>query len=103
MSGGKRPTTGLAAIEVLACQRPLAKGLGVLMAQGMLKHSMAGVVGAASVNDSLAGICGAGPYDPLSVDRQVRLSPGHHVMPYSISRASNGDFIVFGANNEMEY
>jgi len=50
-----------------------------------------------------SAMCMSDMNERLNIDRQVRLSPGHHVMPYSISRTSNGDFIVFGANNEMEY
>lgn len=46
-------------------------------------------------------MCEAG--EPLHIDRQIMLSPGHRVMPYSITRASNGDFFVIGSNDQMDY
>jgi hypothetical protein len=41
--------------------------------------------------------------EPLHIDRRIMLSPGHRVMPYSITRAPGGDLIVLGSNEQMDY
>jgi hypothetical protein len=38
----------------------------------------------------------------MNVDRQIKLSPGHFMMPYQIRHASNGDVIVFGSTDEFD-
>jgi hypothetical protein len=39
----------------------------------------------------------------LQIEKQVKLSPGHQVMPYRITRASNGDLVVFGSIGQVDY
>ncbi len=41
--------------------------------------------------------------EQMSIDRQIRLSPEHRVMPYHITRASDGDLIIFGSNNQVDF
>jgi hypothetical protein len=41
--------------------------------------------------------------EQLVIEKQVQLSPGHHVMPYNVTRTSNGDLIVFGSNDQTDY
>ena len=41
--------------------------------------------------------------EDMRVVQQVALSPAHKVAPYSITQASNGDFIVAGADNNGNY
>jgi hypothetical protein len=41
--------------------------------------------------------------EQLVIEKQVSLSVGHHVMPYSVTRTSNGDVIVFGSNDQTDY
>jgi hypothetical protein len=43
------------------------------------------------------------PREGMTINRQVILSPAHKVAPYTITRASNGDFIVAGADNVGDY
>jgi hypothetical protein len=52
---------------------------------------------------ALTGGCMSEPSEHLHVDKQVRISPAHRVMPYSITRASNGDLFVIGSNDQMNY
>jgi hypothetical protein len=52
---------------------------------------------------ALTGGCMSEPTEHLHIDKQIKLSPGHRVMPYSITRASNGDLFVIGSNDEMDY
>jgi hypothetical protein len=49
------------------------------------------------------GLTGGCIGEPLHIDRQITLSPGHRVMPHSITRASNGDMFVIGSSDEMDY
>jgi hypothetical protein len=46
--------------------------------------------------------CALQPAERMNVDRQVKLSPGHFMMPYQIRHASNGDVIVFGSTDEFD-
>ena len=41
--------------------------------------------------------------EQMSIDRQIKLSPGHAVQPNHITRASNGDLIIFGSNSELGF
>jgi hypothetical protein len=41
--------------------------------------------------------------EQMTIDKQVRLSPGHPVEPYHILRASNGDVVIFGSIGEVDY
>jgi hypothetical protein len=52
---------------------------------------------------ALNGACMSEPTEHMSIDRQIRLSPAHRAMPYGISRASNGDLIVFGSIDQMDF
>jgi hypothetical protein len=47
--------------------------------------------------------CTSGVAEQLVIEKQVPLSPGHHVMPYNVTRMSNGDLIVFGSNDQTDY
>jgi hypothetical protein len=38
----------------------------------------------------------------LSIDKQIILSPGHLAMPHIITRASDGDLIVLGSNDQAD-
>ena len=53
---------------------------------------------AAAVDSS----CALQPAERMSIDRQVKLSPGHLMMPYKIRHASNGDVIVFGSTDQFD-
>ena len=46
--------------------------------------------------------CTLSPAERMSIDKEVKLSPGHFVMPYQIRHASNGDFIIFGSTDEWD-
>jgi hypothetical protein len=46
--------------------------------------------------------CALPTAERMTVDRQVKLSPGHFMMPYQIRQASNGDVIVFGSTDEFD-
>jgi hypothetical protein len=46
--------------------------------------------------------CALQPAERMNVDRQVKLSPGHFMMPYQIRHAFNGDVIVFGSTDEFD-
>ncbi len=41
--------------------------------------------------------------EQMIIDKQIRLSPEHRVMPYQINRASNNDLIVSGSNDQVDY
>jgi hypothetical protein len=47
--------------------------------------------------------CGSAAAEQLVIEKQVPLSPGHHVMPYNVTRMSNGDLVVFGSNDQTDY
>jgi hypothetical protein len=51
---------------------------------------------------ALNGGCMSDPSERMSIDKQVTLSPTHQVMPYQISRASNGDLIVSGSTSSWD-
>jgi hypothetical protein len=47
------------------------------------------------------GVAGCGqsrPAEHVSIEQEIELSPGHHVAAYHITPATNGDYIVTGAN-----
>ena len=46
---------------------------------------------------TLNGSCTLQPAERMYVDRQVKLSPGHSMLPNQIRHAANGDVIVFGS------
>ena len=46
--------------------------------------------------------CALQPAERMNVDRHVKLSPGHFMVPYQIRHASNGDVIVFGSTDEFD-
>jgi hypothetical protein len=46
--------------------------------------------------------CTLQPAERMSIDRQVKLSPGHFMMPYQIRHLSNGDVVVFGSTDEFD-
>jgi hypothetical protein len=41
--------------------------------------------------------------EQMTIDKQIRVSPEHRVMPYHITRVSDGDLIIFGSNNQVDY
>ena len=47
--------------------------------------------------------CGSAVAEQLVIEKQVQLSPGHHVKPYNVMRTANGDIIVFGSNDQTDY
>lgn len=41
--------------------------------------------------------------EQMTIDKQIRVSPEHRVMPYHITRVSDGDLIIYGSNNQVDY
>jgi len=41
--------------------------------------------------------------EQMSIDKQTKLSPEHRVMPYHIARLSDGDLLIFGSNDQLDY
>jgi hypothetical protein len=62
-------------------------------------HLLIGIAFGISFN----GDCMSEPSERMSIDKQIRLSPEHRVMPYHIMRVSNGDLIIFGSDNQVDY
>jgi hypothetical protein len=52
---------------------------------------------------SFSGGCMAKHDAQFRIVKQVDLSPGHQVMPYNVTRFSNGDIVVFGAHSQLNY
>jgi hypothetical protein len=46
--------------------------------------------------------CALKPAERMNIDKQVKLSPGHFMMPYQIRHLSNGDVLVFGSTDEFD-
>jgi len=42
------------------------------------------------------------PNEHLNITRQIKVSPSHRVMPYKLTRASNGDLIILGSNYQAD-
>jgi len=47
--------------------------------------------------------CMSAPTEHMSIEKQVKLSPGHQTMPYRMTRASNGDLVIFGSIGQVDY
>jgi hypothetical protein len=41
--------------------------------------------------------------EQMSIDKQTKLSPEHRVMPYHVARLSDGDLLIFGSNDQLNY
>jgi hypothetical protein len=41
--------------------------------------------------------------EQMSIGKQIHLSPGHPVVPSHITRASNGDLLIFGSNADLGF
>lgn len=67
-----------------------------------MKHQLFSIISLV-LGISLNGGCMSEPTDHMSIEEQITLSPEHRVMPYHIARLSDGDLLIFGANNQLDF